>query len=54
MLDATTKAPAVIAQEMTNAVHGSRLVGAATIAGIQTRIVNALNIPASIVAASRG
>jgi hypothetical protein len=36
MLAAATHAPAVIAQEMMNAVHGRRVVGAATTAGIQT------------------
>jgi hypothetical protein len=54
MLGATTKALAVVAYEMTNAVHGSRAVGVETMAGIQTNIVKALNIPASIAAASRG
>src|ERR1700724_1729285 len=53
-LSATTHAPAAIAHEMKNAVHGSRVVGAARIAGPQTRSVKRLSIPASAMAASRG
>ena len=54
MFWATAHAADAIAHEMKNAVHGSRVLGAARIAGIQTRSVNALNIPASAQAATRG
>jgi hypothetical protein len=54
MLPATSHAPDVIAHEMKNAVHGIRVVGVARIAGIQTRSVNRLSIPASTIAATRG
>ena len=54
MFTVTAQAPAVIAQEMKKAVHGSRALGAATTAGIQTSRVNRLNIDASIVEATRG
>jgi hypothetical protein len=39
---------------MKNAVHGSRVVGAARIAGPQRRSVNRLIMPASVLAATRG
>src|SRR5258708_11761874 len=51
---ATTHAADAIAHEMKNAVHGSRVLGAARIAGPQTRSVNMLNMPASVLAATRG
>src|SRR6266436_5255945 len=51
---ATTHAEDAIAHEMKNAVHGSRALGAARIAGPQTRSVNRLIIPASVIAATRG
>src|SRR5713226_9293278 len=51
---ATTHAADAIAHEMKNAVHGSRALGAARIAGPQTRSVNRLIIPASVIAATRG
>ena len=54
MFWATTHAADAIAQEMKNAVHGIRAVGAARIAGPQTSSVNRLIIPASILAAVRG
>ena len=50
----TTHAADAIAHEMKNAVHGSRVVGAARIAGPQTRSVNRLIMPASALAATRG
>jgi DNA-3-methyladenine glycosylase I len=53
-LAATTHAPALTAHEIVNSDHVGRDVGAARIAGIQTRPVNALSIAASIAAASRG
>src|ERR1700682_1079202 len=51
---ATTHAADAIAHEMKNAVHGSRVLGAARIAGPQTRSVNRLIMPASAIAATRG
>src|SRR5216684_1428611 len=54
MFCATTHAVDAIAHEMKNAVHGSRVIGAARIAGPQTRSVNRLIMPASAVAATRG
>src|SRR6266446_960213 len=51
---ATTHAADAIAHEMKNAVHGSRVLGAATIAGPQTRSVNRLIMAASVIAATRG
>src|ERR1700687_2476246 len=54
MLWATTHAADAIAHEMKNAVHDSRVVGAARIAGPQTRTVNTLIMPASALAATRG
>jgi hypothetical protein len=54
MFWATTHAADAIAHEMKNAVHGSRFVGAARMAGPQTRSVNRLIIPASALAAVRG
>jgi hypothetical protein len=54
MFWATVHAAAPMAQEMKNAVHGIRAVGAARIAGPQTSNVNRLIIPASILAAVRG
>jgi hypothetical protein len=54
MFWATTHAAETIAHEMKNAVHGSRVVGAARIAGAQTRSVNRLIMPASALAATRG
>jgi hypothetical protein len=54
MFSATAHAAEAIAQEMKNAVHGSRAVGVAKIAGPQTSSVNRLIIPASDLAAKRG
>src|ERR1700676_1666265 len=54
MFWATTHAADAIAQEMKNAVHGRRALGAASIAGPQTRRVNRLIMPASAIAATRG
>src|ERR1700686_68698 len=54
MFWATTHAADAIPHEMKNAVHGSRVVGAARIAGPQTRSVNRLIMPASAPAARRG
>src|SRR5450432_1573821 len=54
MFWATTHAADAIAQEMKNAVHGNRVLGAARIAGPQTSSVNKLIIPASAHAATRG
>src|SRR5438552_5996065 len=51
---ATTHAAEAIAHEMKNAVHGSRVFGAATIAGAQTRIVNTPIMAASVIAATSG
>src|SRR6266404_3169415 len=51
---ATTHAADAIAHEMKNAVHGSRVLGAARIAGAQTRSVNRLSMPASVLAATGG
>ena len=51
---AITHAAEAIAHEMKNAVLGSRVFGAAAIAGPQTRIVNRLIMHASAVAATRG
>src|ERR1700682_3120378 len=53
-LAATTQAPAAIAQVMKNAVQGSRVVGAARIAGTQTRSAKRLTIAAAAFAATRG
>jgi hypothetical protein len=47
MFWATTHAADAIAHEMKNAVHGSRVFGAARIAGSQTRSVNRLIMTAS-------
>ena len=54
MFVATIQAAAVMAQEMKKAVQGKRVLGAARIAGAQTRRVNRLNMLASTVAATRG
>lgn len=54
MFWATTQAAEAIAHEMKKAVHGSLVLGAARIAGTQTRSVNRLNMPASVLAATRG
>ena len=54
MFWATTHAADAIAHEMKNAVQGSRVVGAARIAGPQTRSVNRLIMPASALAATSG
>jgi hypothetical protein len=53
-LAATAHAAAAIAHEIKNAVQGNRVLGAATIAGTHTSRVNKLNIPASVIAATRG
>ena len=54
MFCATAHAADAIAHEIKKAVHGRRVLGADRIAGIQTRSVNVLNIPASAHAATRG
>src|ERR1700732_86071 len=54
MFCAPTHAADAIAHEMKNAVHGSRALGATSIAGPQTRRVNRLIMPASAIAATRG
>ncbi len=54
MFWATAHAADAIAQEMKNAVHGNRVVGAARMAEPQTSSVNRLIIPASVLAATRG
>src|SRR6266481_3747255 len=51
---ATSHAADAIAHEIKKAVHGSRALGAARIAGPQTRSVNRLIMPASAIAATRG